>query len=268
MTPLLECHGAGFRIGRKHLVNDVSFTLERGEVLAIAGANGAGKSTLLRLLAGDLRPSSGSVSVTGRSLGAMRASELAGLRAVLPQRSTIEFGFTVGEVVRMGRTPTRSQGKAHDDRVVADCLARAGIKHLEHRSFPSLSGGEQARASFARVLAQQTPILMLDEPTAALDIRYQHLVLGEARRLASEGAGVVAVLHDLNLAAAYADRVLLLRHGETAALGRCHEVLTAPILSHVYDHPVDIITDGVSARLLVVPRAATLTGSLVEAAVS
>ena len=268
MTPLLECHQASFRIGRRHLVRDVSFALERGEVLAIAGANGAGKSTLLRLLAGDLHPSKGGVSVVGRPLGSLRAKELARLRAVLPQRSSIEFGFSVGEVVRMGLSAGHGEGTARDDRVVADCLARAGISHLADRSFPSLSGGEQARASFARILAQRTQILLLDEPTAALDIRYQHLVLGEARRLASEGAGVIAVLHDLNLAAAYADRILLLRHGETAALGSCAEVLTGPILSTVYDHPVDVIRDSVTGQLLVVPRATTLTGSLVEAALS
>jgi iron complex transport system ATP-binding protein len=276
MTSLLECHALTYSIGRQALVRDVSFEVHPGEVLAVVGANGAGKSTLIRLLSGDLPPSGGTVTVGGRPLGSHRARDLARLRAVLPQRSTIEFAFAVEDVVRMGRSPhhdspfvrrrtMRSNANdAAESAIVADCLRRAGIAHLAKRTFPSLSGGEQARACFARVLAQDTPLVLLDEPTAALDIRYQHLVLAEARRLASQGRAVVAVLHDLNLAAAYASRMAVMHHGALAAIGAPADVLTAELLSCAYDHPVDVLRDPRTGLPLVIPRPGAVPASDLE----
>ncbi|HNM79210.1 MAG TPA: heme ABC transporter ATP-binding protein [Tepidiformaceae bacterium] len=257
MTPLLETRGLTFAIGRARLVRDVTFDVSPGEVLTIVGANGAGKSTLLGLLGGDLKPTSGEVNIAGRPAAKTNPAQLARVRAVLPQRSRIEFAFTVREVVMMGRSPhQKSSTPAEDNAVVETSLARAGVEHLADRSFPTLSGGEQARVCFARVLAQRTPVVLLDEPTAALDIRFQHMVLGEARRLAHEGVAVVAVLHDINLAAAYATRVAVMHRGAMAALGEPEAVLTAETLSEVYSHPVDVIRDPRTGQRLVVPQPA------------
>ena len=221
MTALLSARGLGFAVGRTQLVRDVSFELEAGELLAVVGANGAGKSTLLRMLAGDLKPGSGSVEIAGRPIGSYRTKALARLRAVLPQRPNVEFAFPVHEIVRLGRSPHahRDVEPARDTAIVDEAMRRAAVGHLRERSFPSLSGGEQARVCFARILAQETPLVLLDEPTAALDVRHQHAVLGETAKLVAGGTAAIAVLHDLNLAAAYATRVLLMSRGETLALG-------------------------------------------------
>jgi iron complex transport system ATP-binding protein len=251
----IEVRAVSFRIGGVPLVSDVSFEARPGDLVAIVGANGAGKSTLLRLLSGDLHPTSGDVRIDGRSIRGVRAAELARLRAVLPQRSTIEFAFTVRDVVAMGRSPQLQRGRrtSTDDLLVDEAMAAAFVSHLSGRAFPSLSGGEQARACFARVIAQDTPIVLLDEPTAALDIRHQHTILGKARELADSGRTVVAVLHDLNLAAGYATRIVAMRRAAIVAAGRPAEVLTPRILSTVYGHPVEVMTVGDPPRLVTVP---------------
>lgn len=168
----------------------------------------------------------------------------------------------------MGRAPWQSSGKpskqssgkqshstpADDDAVVARALAAADVVGLAERRFPTLSGGEKARTSFARLLAQDTTLLLLDEPTAALDVRHTEHVLRHARRHASEGGAVVVVLHDLALAAAWADRVLVLDGGRVAAVGAPAEVLTADLLSRVYEHPVDVVRHPLTGGLLVLPR--------------
>lgn len=234
------------------ILTDVDLDVRPGEVVALVGPNGAGKSTLLAVLAGDVEPTTGRVTLEDRDLGAYPARELARHRAVQLQKQSLAFGFRVAEVVRMGRTPWhRTEREDDDERVIAESMERADIVELAERLFPTLSGGEQARTSFARLLAQATPVLMLDEPTAALDIRHQESLLAVAREAASAGAGVVVVLHDLSLAAAYADRICVLSHGTVRADGPPAEVLTSELLSEVYAHPVDVIEhDG---NLLVVP---------------
>ncbi len=244
-----------FRAGRVPLVEGVTLEAGAGEFVAIVGANGAGKSTLLRLLAGDLAPSAGDVVLGGRPVRSYRAAELALLRAVLPQQSRIEFAFTVRQVVEMGRSPHRARGSpAGDASAVAKALAAADIAGLAERAYPGLSGGEQARACLARVLAQDTPVVLLDEPTAALDIRHQHQVLSVVRGLADEGRTVVAVLHDLNLAATYATRVAAMHRGRVVADGTPGEVLTGEVLSRVYEHPVEVVRAGGDGRLVVLPQ--------------
>ncbi len=204
------------------------------------------------MLAGDIDPSAGRVTLEDRDLGSYPARELARHRAVQLQKQGLAFGFRVSEVVRMGRTPWhRTEREDDDDRVVAEAMVRADVVELADRLYPTLSGGEQARTSFARLLAQATPVLMLDEPTAALDIRHQESLLAVAREAAEAGAGVVVVLHDLSLAAAYADRVCVLSHGSVRADGPPAEVLTAELLTEVYAYPVDVIEHG--GNLLVVP---------------
>jgi iron complex transport system ATP-binding protein len=251
---MLQGRNISVRIGERTLLDGVSLTLAPGEVVALAGPNGAGKSTLLRVLAGDLTPTGGEVTLDGRPLARYRARELALRRAVLPQQTLMQFAFTAREVVAMGRHPHDTRRDAPDDEaIIAAALLRTETAPLAERAYPSLSGGEQGRVSLARVLAQEAPILLLDEPTAALDLRHQQAVMAIARELVSEGATVLAVLHDLNLAAAYADRIALLAGGKLAAVGRPWDVLTAETLSALFDHPITIVPHPARDCPLVIP---------------
>ncbi|WP_127794674.1 heme ABC transporter ATP-binding protein [Agromyces sp. LHK192] len=226
-----------------HTVLDaVDFRAEAGAVHALIGPNGAGKSTLLAALSGDVRPTTGRIEIAGRPVGGTRLRDLARLRAVLPQEHGVFFPFTVGEVIRMGRNPwARTPAEDDDDRVVAWAADTADVSHLMHRSVPTLSGGERGRSAFARVLAQATGVLLLDEPTAALDIRHQEALLETARERADSGDAVVIVLHDLGAAAAYADAVTLLDRGRVVATGSVDHVMTAERLTEVYQHPIDVL---------------------------
>jgi iron complex transport system ATP-binding protein len=215
-----------------------------GEVFVLVGPNGAGKSTLLRVLAGDIRPTEGRLLLDGRVLAEYRPEELAIRRAVLLQQVVLQFAFTVQEVVAMGRYPQRrrcADDPDEDERAIQRAMQHTETLDLAARIFPTLSGGEQERTSLARVLAQQTPILLLDEPTSSLDIRHQELVMGVARDLAGRGASVLAILHDLNLAAAYAHRIGLLHRGRLVVCGSPWEVLSESTLSHVFDHPITVM---------------------------
>lgn len=216
---------------------DVSLTLQSGELVAVLGINGSGKSTLLATLAGEIDPVAGEVRLHREALSQMAPTARAQRLAMLPQASTLAFGFRVCEVVALGRLPHRS-GNAVDQQVVAEALAQADISHLAQRNYLSLSGGERQRVHLARVLAQiwdvPQPCLILDEPTAALDIAHQHLALEAARQLTQRGGGVLVALHDLNLAARYADRVILLADGQVAALGTPWEVLQAERIQRVF----------------------------------
>lgn len=252
-TPrMISARGVCVSFDGNPILVDVDLEVRPGELVALVGPNGAGKSTLLAVVAGDIEPDAGRVTLEDRDLGSYPARELARQRAVQLQKQGLAFGFRVFEVVRMGRTPWhRTPQEDDDDRVVAESMARADVVELAGRLFPTLSGGEQARTSFARLLAQATPVLMLDEPTAALDIRHQESLLAVAREATAAGAAVVVVLHDLSVAAAFADRVCVLSQGRVRADGPPAEVLTAELLSDVYEHPVDVIEhDG---NLLVVP---------------
>ncbi|WP_246843384.1 heme ABC transporter ATP-binding protein [Allokutzneria sp. NRRL B-24872] len=243
-------------IAGKSIVDGVDLVARQGELLALVGPNGAGKSTLLAAIAGDL-PHQGSVLIDGREPSSYRAVELARLRSVLPQHTTLSFPFRVRDIVEMGRAPwAGTPEEKHDEEVVRDSMERAGVVEFADRRFPSLSGGERARVSLARVLAQRTPLLLLDEPTAALDLKHQELVLAVARRRAAEGCAVVVVLHDLGLAAAHADQAVVLRGGRVAASGSPVEVFTPELLSEVYEHPVDVIPHPETGVPLVVPARA------------
>ncbi len=234
------------------VLDAVDIELETGELLAVAGPNGAGKSTLLRLLCGDLEPSRGEVEIGGDPIERLPRAELARRRAVMPQHTSIGFGFTVRQVVEMGCHPLRD---AYDglSSVVADALDRAGIVHLADRTFRTLSGGEQALATFARVLAQCTPILLLDEPTASLDLNHQERVMRIARSVADGGGGVLVVAHDLNLAAAYADRICLLDRGRVVTVGSPWSTLQEDLLERVYGQRMVVTSSPCDDTPLVVP---------------
>jgi iron complex transport system ATP-binding protein len=258
MTPALELRGVDVELGGVPVLHGIDLAVPPGELLALVGPNGAGKSTLLGCLSGDVAPRRGSVRVEGTELGRWPLSDLARVRAVLPQEHHLAFGFPVREVVEMGRAPWRRLPEEHEDEVaVEEALATVDVTHLADRSFTSLSGGEKARAAFARVLAQRARILLLDEPTAALDIAHQEALLGTARAVADRGRTVVAVLHDLTLAAAYADRVAVVCAGNLHAVGAPDRVLTGDLLSEVYGHPVDVFDHPQTGELVIMPRRRT-----------
>ncbi|BBH65253.1 hemin import ATP-binding protein HmuV [Actinoplanes sp. OR16] len=246
--------GVSVRLGGRAVVSDVDLNVDPGEVVALVGPNGAGKSTLLAALAGDVGYS-GEISILGRDIKAFKPIELARLRSVLPQKATLSFPFDVGEVIRMGRAPWAGRPEAEDDEAaVAEAMKWTETTPFEDRPFPALSGGEQARVALARVLAQRTPVLLLDEPTAALDLRHQELVMAAARARAGDGAAVVVVLHDLGLAAAYADRAYVLAAGKVRRSGPPAEVFTEELLSEVYQHRVDVIDHPRTGTPLIVPH--------------
>lgn len=234
------------------VLRSVTLEVTAGEVLALVGPNGAGKSTLLSVLSGERHPDSGTVLLEDRPLASYSALELARQRSVLTQENTLSFPFRVREVLEMGRSPWARTSRLEDDeRALASAAERADVADLLDRRFTELSGGERARVSLARVLAQDTAIVFLDEPTAALDLRHQEDVLRVARELASDGRAVVVVLHDLSLAGAAADRVGLLAAGRLVSLGPPATVLTASALSEVYGVRVEVIER--EGTLLVVP---------------
>lgn len=220
-TPLVEARDLHVRLrGGQDVLRGVELTAHGGEVCALVGPNGAGKSSLLAALAADLPASRGTVRIAGRTAAEWSARELALHRAVLPQSAELSFPFPVVEVVRMGRAPWAGTAREEEDEeAVATAMAATEVAAFAARPFSALSGGERARVALARVLAQRTPLLLLDEPTAALDLRHQELVLEICRERTAAGDAVVAVLHDLSLAAAYADRVAALHDGRIAAAG-------------------------------------------------
>ena len=247
--------GAHLTRGASEVLRGVDLDVRAGEVRALLGPNGAGKSSLLGVLTGDLAPSAGAVEIDGEPLAHWSTTELALRRSVLLQHVGVSFPFTVTEVVRMGRAPWRGTPlDLEDDEAVAQGLADADVTHLADRQFTALSGGERARAALARVLAQRTQVLLLDEPTAALDLRHQELVLQLARGHARAGGAVVVVVHDLGLAAAYADQVTVLAHGRVVAEGPPAEALTSELLSEVYEYPVEVFAHPRSARQVILPR--------------
>ncbi|MCQ4348144.1 heme ABC transporter ATP-binding protein [Pseudomonas stutzeri] len=235
---MLSAEGLRVCRGGCPVVHGVDLLLRPGELFGVLGPNGAGKSSLLAALCGELAPAAGRLLLAGRPLAAWPGRERAQQLAVLPQTSTLGFAFRVEEVVAMGRLPHAS-GRVHDAAVVAAALAAADVAHLAGRSYLALSGGERQRVHLARVLAQLWPgesgqVLLLDEPTAMLDPLHQHAILEAVRRLAARGVAVLAVLHDLNLAARYCDRLLLLESGRVHALGSPVEVLQAGPIRAVF----------------------------------
>lgn len=253
-TPVLSAEEVTVRIGGRVLLDNVRLDVHAGEVLALVGPNGAGKSTLLGVVAGDTEPASGRVVVDGRDLHQWKLGDLARRRALLTQANSVAFPFTVREVVAMGRAPWAGRPECDDDEMIIDeSLAATDTTHLRDRTFPTLSGGEKARVSLSRALAQSTGILLLDEPTAAVDLRHQELVLGRARDMADAGGAVVVVLHDLALAAAWSDRMVMISNGRIRAEGPPASVLTTELIEEVYHQAVLIHRHPVTGDLLVTP---------------
>ncbi|MFH8374506.1 heme ABC transporter ATP-binding protein [Streptomyces cyaneofuscatus] len=250
----VEATGLSVRLGGRQVLDSVDIAAHAGEVVALVGPNGAGKSTLLAALAADLAPGSGEVLIGGRPATAWAAPELALRRSVLPQSAVLSFPFPVEDVVRMGRAPwAGTELEDEDDTAVAAAMAATEVTRFAARPFSELSGGERARVALARVLAQRAPLMLLDEPTAALDLRHQELVLRICRERAAAGDAVVVVLHDLGLAAAYADRVAVLHKGRIAVVGPPREIFDGELLGEVYRQPVEVFPHPRTGAPLVVP---------------
>ncbi|KNB52861.1 heme ABC transporter ATP-binding protein [Streptomyces caatingaensis] len=253
-TVLAEARALRVVLAGRTVLDGVGIGVRAGEVVALVGPNGAGKSTLLAALARDLPAAGGRVAIAGRPAAEWGAAELALRRAVLPQAAELRFPFTVEEVVRMGRAPWAGTGaEEEDDAAVAEAMRLTEVAGFAPRPFSALSGGERARVALARVLAQRTPLLLLDEPTAALDLRHQELVLRVCRERAAAGCAVVVVLHDLGLAGAYADRVAVLHEGRIAADGPPSAVFEAEMIGRVYGQPVEVIKHPATGEPLVLP---------------
>ncbi len=250
-------------IGLATLLDGVSLEVRPGEIVAVAGPNGAGKSTLISVLAGDRAPSSGSVTLDDRPLADWPRSELARRRAVMSTDGAVAFAFVAREVALMGRMPLHGGDPDAGDRaVIRDLLAAVDCSPLAERVYTTLSTGERQRVQLARAVAQVTDapgtlhpadrFLLLDEPTSSLDPAHQHTAMRLVRRMADAGRGVLAVLHDLNLVAAYADRVVLMSEARVVAEGTPSEVLRSDLLESVFHVPMLVIPHPRLAHLLVI----------------
>ena len=234
------------RLGDSVVLADVSVALRPGRVVALIGPNGAGKSTLLRVMCGDLEPERGTVTVGGRLIGEYGVQNLAEIRAVMAQTPVVMFDFTAEEVVRMGWVQDAIHRHDVAERAFDEVAEACEIESLLGRTYRTLSGGERRRVQFARALVQiwrdgntlEPRYLMLDEPTANLDLAHELAVLRLARGVADAGNGVLAVLHDLNLAARFADELTLLHNGRVVSTGAPERVLDAGSLAAVYGTPV------------------------------
>jgi len=234
---LLKTSGLSYGVNGKIIVEDVSFEIKRNEFLGIVGPNGAGKSTLLRLLARIINPTGGRILLDGENISGYEAKELYKKISFLPQTSYFDFPLSVLEVVLTGRYPylgiLESESK-EDIKRAEDCLSLVDLEGFSRRKVTTLSGGEQQRVSIARVLAQGTDFIFLDEPSSHLDIHHKFALMELLESLAQEGKGVVAVLHDLDLASKFCERILVLENGRVAALGEPSRVLSEKLLSSVF----------------------------------
>jgi iron complex transport system ATP-binding protein len=240
---VLRLEGVHAGYGARPVLHGVDLQLRAGEVLGVIGPNGAGKSTLVHVISKVLAVRSGSVWVDGAPLESYGRRALARRMAVMPQAATLPDGFLAIEVVRMGRTPfVRAwRGPGPDDEAeVERAMRQTGVWGLAERPVDQLSGGERQRVVLARALAQRPRVLVLDEPTSHLDLRYQAELLRAARLAAVDGVGVLLVLHDLNLAARACDRMLLLTEGRVVAAGTVAQVLVRSRLERAYRTEVDV----------------------------
>jgi len=258
-TPYLAVRGLEFSYApAAPVLRGVNLGVGRGQLVNILGPNGSGKTTLLRTLVGLLAPSAGEVRLAGIRLADYPRAALARRIAYVPQETAPAAGFTVLETVLMGRSPhTGALGfeTARDWLAAREALRQTETEPLADRSLDELSGGERQRVVIARAVAQESELILLDEPTAFLDIKHQHTIYGLLRRLVQGGSRtVVCVSHDLNLAAAYADELVLLDHGRVVAAGQPAEVLRSDILSPVYETPIEVRTDEATGRPYLLPR--------------
>lgn len=252
----LAVRRASFSYGGMRVLSNIDWTVGPGEVAAVVGPNGAGKSTLIALASGWLRPAEGSVMWRGRTPGTPSVREWAREVAVVWQDVPADVPFSVLETVAMGRLAHGDESSPEAWRIVEEAMDETDVRHLAERPVSSLSGGERQRVYIARALAQAPSLLILDEPTAHLDLSHQAKTAEVVGKLAGRGVAVVWAAHDLNAVADTADRVLVLRRGAVEADGRADEVLTEEILSRVYECPVRVFPDPDTGKPRVFPSIA------------
>jgi iron complex transport system ATP-binding protein len=263
--PAIAVEDLSVSLGGTVALADVSLAVESGRFVGLVGPNGAGKTTLLRTVAGLLAPDAGTVRLHGEDVHALSSAAASRLLAVVPQETALAFDFDVREVVAMGRTPYVSRfgrGTRADGAAVERAMERTDVARFADRSIGAVSGGERQRVLLARALAQATPTLLLDEPTASLDVNHQVRTLDLLAELVTEGQTVVAAIHDLDLAARYCDELVLLAGGETLAAGTPSEVLTEGHLQRAFDAPVTVTRHPVTDSLSVTARPEGATGSV------
>src|SRR6266849_160365 len=262
---LLNVNGITFGYEQQPLLFDVHIQVRKGEMVGLLGPNGSGKTTLLRLVSGVLRPQQGKIILDGRELRDWGRRGIAQLIAVVPQELHVPFAFTVEQLVNLGRTPFVSffgSGSRHDTLIIQDAMHAADVTPLAGRIFNELSGGERQRVIVAMALAQQPKLLLLDEPTVHLDIKYQIDMLELVQRLNRErGVTVIAAMHDLNLAARYFPRLLLFQRGVVADAGPA-EVLEPGLLSRVYGVNVQVGILRGTEHLSVLPPSSEPAGAM------
>lgn len=235
----LEIHSLSVTLGDRAVLSDFSLTLDGGEFVAVVGPNGSGKSTLLRTIAGDLVPTNGSVRIDGVNPAAVDAATAATIRSYLPQTHVTDIGFDVATVVGFGAYT--SDGIEEPRERVNTSMRRVGVADLAGRPFRELSGGEQRRVTIARVLCQDAPLMLLDEPTDSLDLGHADRVMSVAADEASKGRIVVSTSHDLNAAGRHATSMVLMHNGHVIRSGTPSEVLDADLLSNVYETTVTVL---------------------------
>lgn len=258
----LTLSGVDFSYGNGLVLNNLAIDVAPGEMVALLGPNGCGKTTLLKLASGILRPQNGTACIGGRDMRAMGRKDVARRLAVLPQEFDMPFAFTVGEVVLLGRTPyikTFGSETELDRQKSRNALDLVGVRHLERRLFPTLSGGEKQKVLLAMALAQEPKLLLLDEPTANLDIHHLVEVLELVCRLRQEnGLTVVAAMHDLNLAALFFPRLIVLKAGAVCVDGPPASVVTPDIIEQIFGTRVEVEGHHVTGvpQIVIVPQSA------------
>lgn len=259
MTAVLEAKQLDVCYGPATVVSKLSLAIQAGGITALVGTNGSGKSSVLKAMSRLLKPHNGGVYLDGIAIATMATAAVARKLAILPQSPEVPASLTVRELVEQGRYPHSGplrMLKSQDHAAIDAALKLTGMTEFRHRSLDSLSGGERQRAWVALALAQSTPVLMLDEPTTYLDVRHQLEILELIRRLNKEqGITIVVVLHDLNQAARYADRIVVLQKGQIVADGQPALILTADMLEHVFGIHAHVIPDPESGTPVFLPYA-------------
>ena len=255
---MLEAIHLSRSVGKKTILEDCSLRLEPGKFTAVVGPNGAGKTTLLKILAGETRQYKGKINLEGKPLSGYKARELSRIRAILSQYTLVSFPFTVEQVIEIGRYAHRSTS-VENKTIISEAMELTRTTAFKGRTYQTLSGGEMQRVQMARVIAQlwdgglSSKYLLLDEPTSSLDLAQQQGLLSLAKTLCSRRFAVMTILHDLNLAAQYADEILFLKNGKIMAYGPVKQVLKQDVIERTFDHPVTLLETG--GQMVIVPKA-------------
>lgn len=257
MAPVIDVKNITFRYENRTILDNISFSIECGTFFSIIGPNGSGKTTLLKNLSYVLSPESGTIEINGRDLRSYRKRELARNISFVSQNTSVDFEFTVMDVVLMGRAPYLKPFEsetAEDVEIASECMKLTGVFDLRDKKITEISGGERQRVQIACALAQQTGILLLDEPVSNLDIQYQVSILGMLKNLSKEKTmTVVTVLHDLNLAAEYSDKIMLMKDGRVLKSGTPSEVLNEQNIKEAYKTSVYITQNPISGKPHIIP---------------